>query len=57
MKICFCVPYLYKWGNFSNVRAHYEYLKAEGHIVALCNMHVRPKIKYEAIPPILPFQK
>ncbi len=27
MKICFVVPFLYLWGNSSNVRCNYEYLK------------------------------
>lgn len=33
MKIAFVIPFYYKWENFSNVRANYEYLQIEGHNV------------------------
>jgi len=33
MKISFIIPFYYKWQNFSNCRANYEYLQIEGHEV------------------------
>jgi len=33
MKIAFIIPFYYKWENYSNCRANYEYLQIEGHEV------------------------
>jgi len=46
MKICFIVPYYYKWNNFSNVRSTYETLQSLGHEVDLFRRMERYKIKY-----------
>lgn len=46
MKIAFIVPFLYKWGNYSNVRSNYEYLQKLGYEVDLYNKSQKPSIDF-----------
>lgn len=48
MKICFVIPFHYKWGNYSNVKAHYEYLQILGHEVDLFSRNEKPIIDYNS---------
>lgn len=47
MKICFVIPFYYKWGNYSNVRANYEYLQKLGYEVDIFSKKENKQIDFE----------
>ncbi len=48
MKIAFVIPFYYKWGNFSNIKAHYDYLRLAGYEVELFSRNKKPIIDYNS---------
>lgn len=45
-KICFIIPFFYKWGNYSNVRANYENLQMLGYEVDIYSKNEKPDIDF-----------
>lgn len=46
MKIAFVIPFHYKWGNYSNVKAHCDYLQLLGHKVDLFSRNKKDVVDY-----------
>ncbi|MCK9544158.1 MAG: hypothetical protein M0R03_19235, partial [Novosphingobium sp.] len=46
-RIAFIIPFFYKWGNYSNVRANYEFLQKHGYIVDIYSKKDNKPINFD----------
>jgi glycosyltransferase involved in cell wall biosynthesis len=46
MKICFIIPFYYKWNNYANIKSNYEYLQEIGYEVDVYNKNKKPIIDF-----------